>query len=226
MVQEKCDDPSGFTIYGHRGTDEAARVGLLKQDVMRTSPKPKPSTTSARRREAAELDMLNEETRCREFEAVSKARGASNHISEIYSPPRVTELARAMGLQPGFSLDLTAKAPDGRYWDFSRATDRMKAWRLIKSQKPYLLIGSPPCTMFSALQHFNKHRSDREKLMRAAKLHIDFCMDLYRHQLRSGLYFFCTSTRQRRFHGVWIQWNNCGGPRWWGRQWLICAGLV
>ena len=29
-------------------------------------------------------------------------------VAEIYSPPRVVELAQKMGLKPGFSMDLTS----------------------------------------------------------------------------------------------------------------------
>ena len=68
-------------------------------------------------------------------------------ISEMYSPPRVTEELRKMKhkhLLPGFALDLTVVDPeDGLPWDFSKSGKREKARQMRRRQKPYLLIGSP-----------------------------------------------------------------------------------
>ena len=45
-------------------------------------------------------------------------------VSEIYSPPRVSALARRMGLRKGFALDLTVVGPDdGRPWDFRNSRE-------------------------------------------------------------------------------------------------------
>ena len=90
-----------------------------------------------------------------------------------------------MGLSPGHSLDST------NGWDFTVEAHRKKAWNLVKQTKPYMLIGSPPCTMFSMLQELNKHmhRDDPEwmgeieKRWRVAVQHIDFCVQVYRLQL-------------------------------------------
>eukprot|EP00972_Heterocapsa_arctica_P073147 10803347-Heterocapsa_arctica.AAC.1 len=49
---------------------------------------------------------------------ISEARRT---VAEIYSPPRVTDMARArpsLGIQPGFALDLTVLDANGRAWDF------------------------------------------------------------------------------------------------------------
>ena len=68
-------------------------------------------------------------------------------VSEIGSPPRVTEEIRRMHhrhLLPGLALDLTVMDPeDGRPWDFSQADKREKARQMRRRQKPYLLLGSP-----------------------------------------------------------------------------------
>ena len=45
-------------------------------------------------------------------------------ISEIYSPKRVTEVAKAMGLVGGLSMDITTCDVDGRRWDFSEVEMR------------------------------------------------------------------------------------------------------
>ena len=48
-------------------------------------------------------------------------------LSEIYSPPRVTAMAKmcpSYGIVPGFALDLTTTDSDGRNWDFYDTTMR------------------------------------------------------------------------------------------------------
>ena len=84
-------------------------------------------------------------------------RKASRHlVSEIYSPPRITQeikRGRYRNLAPGFAFDLTIVDPDdGEPWDFCSQSKRDKARRLIREQRPILLIGSPMCTQFSTWQ--------------------------------------------------------------------------
>ena len=66
-------------------------------------------------------------------------------ITEVFSRERVNKLAARFGLVAGACLDIT----DG--WDFDKAEDS-RAWREIKRTQPYLIIGSPPRTLFSQLQ--------------------------------------------------------------------------
>ena len=64
-------------------------------------------------------------------------------------------------------------------------------------EKPWLLIGSPPCTAFSVLQNLNVHlhKDDTawmaafEERKRKAIEHVKFCMHLYRIQSQVGRYF-------------------------------------
>ena len=84
-----------------------------------------------------------------------------NHISELFSPPRVTHIATKIGLKPGFALDLTQVDPeDGKPWDLSDAAKQAKAERMVREEKPFLLIGSPPCTAFSTLFSMNHNKMD------------------------------------------------------------------
>ena len=120
-------------------------------------------------------------------------------VSEIYSPPRVTEELRRKpwtwrSLVPGFALDLTVNDPDDNMpWDFSVSGKRSKAMQLIRESKPYVVIGSPCCTAFSAWQALNALKTkDPEKMRRAmarAAKHIDFVVSVYREQLENGRYF-------------------------------------
>ena len=81
------------------------------------------------------------------------AKGYRRLVSEIYSPPRVTKeikQGRYHSLALGFAFDITVDDPeDGQPWDFSVRSKREKAHRLLRDQKPILLIGSPMCTQFS-----------------------------------------------------------------------------
>ena len=81
-----------------------------------------------------------------------------NHVSEIYSPPRVTALAKQYGLKEGFALDLSVCDEDGNPWDFDVPEMRERAKALVREMKPSLLIGSPMCTAFSVLQFLNRER--------------------------------------------------------------------
>ena len=114
-------------------------------------------------------------------------------VSEIYSPARVTSHAKHMGLNPGFALDLTTNDPDtGMPWDFDRVECRNKAYRLLVSTEPTLLIGSPMCRAFALLQNLNFVRMSKDeikKLIDHGVKHLRFCISLYWEQIRNGRYF-------------------------------------
>ena len=119
-------------------------------------------------------------------------------ITQVYSPKRVNEVAEKFRLKPGSSLDLQ------NGWDFNRKADQRRACKKVMEEEPELIIGSPPCTMFSTLQELNvaMHRGDREWLIRHgqrwkdAVKHVEFCVRLYRHQLSR-----CHRPRRRRVPG-------------------------
>ena len=112
-------------------------------------------------------------------------------ITEVYSPVRVNRVAAKFGLCAGSSMDLTTG------WDFSKESDIRKAWKVVKETRPFIIIGSPPCTLFSNLQELNKHvhRHDEswmrafEERRREAVMHLQFCALLYNYQLRHGYHF-------------------------------------
>ena len=116
-----------------------------------------------------------------------------SHVSEIFSPPRVTALANKFKLTPGFALDLSQDDPeDGKPWDFNNSAKRAKAIKLIKEDKPFILIASPPCTPFSIMFRSNASRMDPERRKRALQEginHLNFCCNLYTLQDSEGRYF-------------------------------------
>ena len=121
-------------------------------------------------------------------------RGAD--ITEVYSPSRINAMCAEYKLRAGSSLDLTSG------WDFTLEEHREAARKKISAESPALIIGSPPCTMFSIMQAMNptpKWGSDEEKYkyrerMKEATQHLEFCCELYRfHEATGGIYY--TSTR-------------------------------
>ena len=90
-------------------------------------------------------------------------------VSEVYSPPRITDMAQRMGLKAGWALDLTTNDEDGHAWDFNDAKMRNKATRKVLRDRPLVLVGSPPCTDWSQLMNLNWDRmseEDRERRMK------------------------------------------------------------
>ena len=80
-------------------------------------------------------------------------------------------------------------------WDFSLASDRKRAIEDIRKNRPFLVVGSPPCTMFSVLQGLNLYRNGAEwreefevKKQKAIK-HVEFCSAIYRLQSAAGRYW-------------------------------------
>ena len=120
-------------------------------------------------------------------------------IAELYSPPRVTkELERMphLPLSPGTTFDLRGDS-SGRRWDFLKESDRREARRRIREERPYLVIGSPPCTDFCNWTHaFYKHLHPSEVQRRQceARVLLNFALEVYAMQL-AGAGTSCTNIR-------------------------------
>ena len=84
-------------------------------------------------------------------------------VAEIYSPARVTTAAKLIGLRAGLAMDLT------NGWDFTRRSHREAAERYVREVKPWLLIGSPECRMFSTLQNLNKNSPHKDRIAKKLK---------------------------------------------------------
>ena len=77
-------------------------------------------------------------------------------------------------------------------WDLSKKAMRDRVKQLVVDSKPFMLIGSPPCTMFNPMQNFrNRFRNEAEfeRRLEVAKKHVRFCLELYRIQLKEGRHF-------------------------------------
>ena len=90
---------------------------------------------------------------------------------------------RSLNLAPGSTFDMVADSA-GQAWDFRRADDRARARRQIAKEKPYLVIGSPPCTNFSRLQvNLNQGRLGAQELQRRQaddRVLLNFAAEVYR----------------------------------------------
>ena len=72
-------------------------------------------------------------------------------ITEIYSPERVTKLCRKYNLIAEDSFDFRTG------YDLSDPATQARVIHRIQQSQPTLVIGSPPCTLFSRLQKLNLH---------------------------------------------------------------------
>ena len=128
--------------------------------------------------------------------ARERRKASQRIVSEIYSPPRVTKMLASLPsheCSPGLALDITTTDPyDGLPWDFDLPAKRDRALRLIREQKPLVLIGSPMCTAWSTWQRLNKFKRDAKVVERElvrARVHLEFVIMLYREQVEGGRFF-------------------------------------
>ncbi len=117
----------------------------------------------------------------------------THDIAEIDSPPRVTSMAKTMGMKPGFALDLTGDDDDGTPWDFSVESKRKRAMEKLKHEEPFMLVASPMCAKFCALQTlFNYPRMTKAQVteeIAEAMTHLKFTLEMCLTQHRAGRLF-------------------------------------
>ena len=111
-------------------------------------------------------------------------RGVS--ITEICSPPRITEVCRKYGLTPGMSFDIR------NGFDLSDKSVQAYVEKYCDDNDPDLVVACPPCTKFSRLMDLciaahgleweKQFKIDREK----AKEHIRCCLHIFRKRLKKG----------------------------------------
>ncbi len=80
---------------------------------------------------------------------------------------------------------------DGATWDFQKPQGRKRALDRIRAEEPFLVVGSPPCTMFSSLQNLraDKGTAAWEKRRRAAEVLLVFAAAVYQLQIQAGRHF-------------------------------------
>ena len=174
-----------------------------------------------------QLMEVNRQQLCDEENQALKCQLGMIGVREVYSPPRVTARAEQLGIQAGFALDLTVPdSDDGNPWDFSVRSKREKCKRMVQEQKPYLLIGSPPCTPFSQLQALNFPKMEPAKvqeMMRAGIEHLEFCVELYWMQMEGGRLFLHEHPDGASSWMVQAMQNLLSKPRVWHVKGDMCA---
>ena len=121
-------------------------------------------------------------------------RKGKNDVSEVYSPPRMIEVAESVGLKGGWAVDLTQVDPDdGMPWDLSIEAKQKKVMRKVKEDEPFMLISSPMCGPFSVLNaSFNYPKMTTEEVtekLKAAAEPIRFTLELCLEQHKQGRMF-------------------------------------
>ena len=117
---------------------------------------------------------------------------AKIEVAEVYSPPRVTDMARKMGLRGSWALDVTVEDHNERSWDLNQLEMRTRAIRRLLQDEPTFLIGSPMCTALIQLNQINYARMEPgevERRMQHGRKHFEFCAKLYKIQRDAGRHF-------------------------------------
>ena len=113
-------------------------------------------------------------------------------VAEVYSPSRMTKMADMMGMKSGFALAFTTNDENSKPWDFSIPERRRAVLKGQDNTKPKMLLASPPCTMFSALQNINMRKMTAEDVKRRvddAVTHFAFAVLMCMRQAQSGRLF-------------------------------------
>ena len=81
----------------------------------------------------------------------------------------------------------------GVSYDLTAPRDRAKVRSIIKAERPYLVIGSPPCTEYTQMQqnwnHWRMQPDEVKRRLIQAKLCVDFCAEIYQYQMENGRHF-------------------------------------
>ena len=122
--------------------------------------------------ESAELPM--------DLSLIQQLQRVSVDVAELYSPPRVTAEAQKFGLKTGEAMDILT------WWDFSKDEHKRMAKEYIDKYKPRLIVGSPMCAMFSALQNLTPWSEEKQHRWREDRKHLQFVGELYKQQVKEG----------------------------------------
>ena len=91
------------------------------------------------------------------------------------------------------AMDLRTVKPCVEHWDFSKASGRKLARSMVEELKPTWVVGSPPCTFFSAWnQGFKLRKMDPDRveaMQKQAVMHLHFVAGIYRMQIDAGRHF-------------------------------------
>ena len=146
---------------GVGGIRRAAIEGALKRSLEKMIRNEVPLVHALCNREVmkAMIDDLDESCTRKLTREMKRKQAKSDKsgvdVAEVYSPPRMSKVARQLGYSEGFALDLMTNDEEGRPWNLADKECQERALKLQEETKPWMLIASPPCTMFSTLQNIS-----------------------------------------------------------------------
>ena len=76
--------------------------------------------------------------------------------------------------------------------DVWKSEDRQRCRERLRVERPWLVVGSPPCTWWSALMALNRAKMSPQEVARRdveANTLLHFACEVYRLQLREGRHF-------------------------------------
>ena len=119
-------------------------------------------------------------------------------VSEVFSPPRVSNAAAKLGMSKGTAFDLITG------YDLTDHGDKRRCMQQLEAEDPDLLVLCPPCGPFSSLQEWNYPRMNPKKafVMLAEGIeHVELAMKLFEWQVRRGrLALFEHPTTSKAWH--------------------------
>ena len=90
--------------------------------------------------------------------------GRKNLVSEVFNPNRFQKESLKQKFDHGRAFDITLGT------NLLKCQDRNDVRHYVKTNKPGLVVVSPPCTLYSALQNLNqKHLDSFEKIQEYLK---------------------------------------------------------
>ena len=110
------------------------------------------------------------------------------HVSELYSPPRLTPSVGKAGLKMGSSFDKEHMDEiHGKSFDLNKRSDLNEAKRFRRERPSALWTLSPPCTKMSQIQSLNEPVSVED--WNEAVYHVDNSVEFAENQMKDNLYF-------------------------------------
>ena len=133
----------------------------------------------------AQKEAADEERQGR-VDLCSVQEGSKYDIAELFSPVRMTGMAKEFDLRGGWSIDDRCTDPiTGRTYGFRTKKDQNEVRKMIRKDRPLVLTVSPPCTLFSIA---NQGPIDPRELAGAVEM-IKRSMEMCDIQRREGRYF-------------------------------------
>ena len=181
-VRARVASPRGGVRDREEGPGEAAAVGTAREH---RGPGPR------RIRSAEDAGLGDRVDLEQEVGSITSSAVRLGHlhaldvdIAELFCPGRFVEKASLFNLLPGTAFDIR------QGWDLTTSVGRQSCWEALASERPELVIGSPPCAQFSVLQALNnKDPQVRQQALAEGIRFLTFCCAVYRWQVERGAHF-------------------------------------